>query len=327
MEESTPLTNAQTDTSDVELNDTSGASTEPENNASEPASADAKADTDSAPQSEQLIFGKYKTMADAEKGYKEAERAITKASDLEKQLKAYQEREQQAREQREIAAREDGFADADEQEVRYNVANYEFKQYCAALGATLTGESYNKALGFLQNYQNTGNPQYLEAAKSFFSAGTISKIAANVAMFENGEVNNYRAHKAEAQAQAYKQQLESFARENTDWIAPKERQDAIGLLIQLSGGNVDFAEAKRIIDGLEAQAVEVYKKNQAEHAENSAAQNSLQTPGTGGVQSSQKWFTKEDYYNMTPEQEAANYDKIVQQIELEKQGKLPRQLT
>jgi hypothetical protein len=329
METSTPSeVMNETDTSNVDTLDTSVASTEPEVSNNEPEAQTNEAENTDTNPSEQLIFGKYKTIEEAEKGYKEAEKAFNRASDLEKQLKAYQEAENKAREQREIEARNAGFADTQEQEVKYDIANHEFKRYCEALETTLSGEKYTSAYKYLKAYQETGNKQYLDMAKGYFSPAVISQIAGDVALYGDKALNDYRAKKYEETIKSSKAKLEEFAGANAEWLAPKERQDALGLLIELSGGNVDFARAKTVIDALEQTAITAYEKKQKEIAENKGVQDSLLTPNTGGYSSNgKKWLTKEDFYKMTPEQEKANYDLIAEQINLENQGKLPRQLT
>ena len=247
---------------------------------------------------------------------------------MEKKLQAYQEREDRAREQREIAARERGFTDAQEQEVQYQIASHEFQRYCEALETTLSGDNYSKAYNALYNYQQTGNPQYLEVAKGFFPAAVISKIGGDVALYSQKVLDEYRCHKEVEMRHHYKVRLNTFAKENAEWLASKERQDAVGMLIQLTGGNVDFASAKQAIDALETRAIADFQKKQAETKENQEIQTSLQTPGGGAMpKSGKKWLTREDYNKLTPEQEKANYDLIVEQIELENQGKLPRMLT
>lgn len=329
MENSTPSEVINEDTSSVDTVDTSNASVEPNVSTNEPETDETNGaeKTDTNP-SEQLIFGKYKNIEEAEKGYKEAERSFSRVAELEKQLKAYQDAENQAREQREIEARKAGYADTQEQEVKYDIANHEFKRYCEALETTLSGEAYTKAYNSLLRYQQTGNKQYLDVAKGYFSPAVISQIAGDVAIYGERALGDYRAKKMAESQTASKAKLEEFARANTDWIGVKERQEALGLLIELSNGNVDFGKAKSIIDALETVAVAAYEKKQKEIAENKGVQDSLLTPNTGGYSSTgKKWLTREDYNRMTPEQEKANYDLIVEQINLENQGKLPRALT
>lgn len=329
MENSTPSEEKTlSDTSEVKTADTPETGAEPTVATTEPESGSSGAEQTNNNPTEQLIFGKYKNIEEAEKGYKEAERAVTKAAELEKQLKAYQDKEEQAQQQREIAARELGYSDANEQEVRLSIARHEFKRYCDALETRLSGDNYTKAYNALYAYQQSGNRDYLDMAKGYFPASVISLISGDVALYSERALNEYRDRKALETQQQYKAQLEAFAKDNTEWLAPKERQDAVGLLIQLSGGNVDFATAKAAIDALEAYAVSEYTKKQSENQENQNVQNSLLSPTGGNVSSGdKKWLTKEEYYNLTPEQEKANYDLIAEQILLEKQGKLPKMLT
>ena len=329
MENSTPseVTN-ETDTSNVDTLDTSNASVEPDVSTNEPDNETNGAEKTDANPSEQLIFGKYKNIEEAEKGYKEAERSISRVAELEKQLKAYQDAENQAREQKEIEARKAGYADTQEQAVKLDIANHEFKRYCEALETHLTGDNYTKVYNALRYYQQTGNKQYLDFAKGYFTPAVISQIAGDVAIYGEKALGDYRAKKMAESMTESKAKLEEFARANTDWIGMKERQDILGMAIELSGGNVDFNKAKSIIDALESAVVSAYEKKQKEIAENKGVQDSLLTPNTGGYSSGgKKWLTKEEYYNMTPAQEKANYDLIEEQILLEKQGKLPRRLT
>ncbi len=328
-EDSTPLnTESKVDTSNVATIDTPASenNAEPTAATNEPIVPGDKAENDTTNSSpkEELIFGKFKTLDEAQKSYKEAERAITKAADLEKQLKAYQDRENQARQQREIEARELGFSDAEEREFNREVIEREFKRYCEALETKLTGDVYTKAYQALYAYQQTGNRAYLEAARSYFSPETVASIAKDIALFEEGHRNEQLSKHTAAQ----KQKLEAFARENADWIQAKSRQDALGLIIQVSGGNVDFAAAKKAIDALEEAAIAEWKKTVAENSENQNLQNSLQTPTAGlTAKDGRKWLTKEQYMNMSDAEEAANRDLIREQILLEKEGALPRQLT
>ena len=86
--QSTPLTDEDNKFFEEEkFSDTSVA--EPEKSTSETEDFEVEADVKTDGNS--LIFGKFKSMDEAEKGYKEAERAITRAANLEKEMKAYQQ--------------------------------------------------------------------------------------------------------------------------------------------------------------------------------------------------------------------------------------------
>ena len=316
--------------SDADVEDTS---VEPADTAGAPvSSAEPQTDADGAEADvkpeETLIFGKYKSLEEAEKGYKEAEKAITRSAELEKKLKAYQENEQKALTEREGKAKAMGFNDAEEQQLDFNVKSFEFDRYVQALETTLTGDEYTKAYQALARYQTTLNPKDLLDAKACFSPDVIAKIAENTAIYKQQAYQEYEANKKVRQMGEINQVLSEFAKESGDWLNPKERQDIVGLAINLTGGAVDLHKLKSYVDALEAMAIKQFQEKAKATAENQTLQDSLQTPSeSGGVGMSEHWFTKEEYQKMTPDEENANYDKIVRQIELEKQGKIPRMLT
>ena len=140
-DKSTPSNTEVTDTSsDVSLRDTSAS--EPQKEALEPANALDEADvTDEPAEDNELIFGKFKTMEDARKGYKEAERAITKVADLEKQLNQYKYLSE-TYEQDGIARRQ-GYADRLDMALTSDVRKHELDNYALAAGYTLSPQEHN----------------------------------------------------------------------------------------------------------------------------------------------------------------------------------------
>lgn len=333
-EESTPEISTAEDTSQIAtnsetvVNQTNDTTTTPEVALSEPETVNNDtADKTETPTNNELLAGKFKTVDDLTKAYKEAEKYVTKSKELEKQLQTYRDIENKAKEEREAVARRQGFNDAEQQQLDFDVKNHEFLAYVDAL-STLTGEAYKKAYEALGKYQNSLNPRDLMTAQAYFSPATVSKISGDTALYHQKRIAEYRKNAEQKRFEAVKQNLEEFAKETEGWLDPKERQDIIGEAIKLTGGNVDLRQLKTLIDSVEKSAVDRYIAEQKAVNENKAVQNSLQTPtGANNVDSGEHWFTKEEYNKLTPEQESKNYDKIVRQIQLENEGKLPRELT
>jgi hypothetical protein len=320
-DESTPLESDVEDTS-VEVQNTDTVET-PVDTTTEPEANTNKAES----QQEQLIFGKYKTIEDAEKGYKEAEKAITRASELEKQLKIFQEREAEERKNIEDRAKSLGFNDSEEQALDFDVKSFEFDRYVQALETQLTGDAYDKVYKALLNYQQTLNPKALQVAKAFFDTDTVSKIAGDVAIYKNEAYQKYATNKRASRMQEINFAVSEFAKQTGDWLNPKERQDIVGMAINLTNGNVDLNKVKQLIDSVEAMAVKAYQNKANAVSENEQLKESLVMPSGDGTSKTDGWITREQYMKMSEAEEKANYDKIVRQIELEKQGKLPRRLT
>lgn len=284
--------------------------------------------TDNNTEQPKLYAGKYKSVDELEKGYKEAQKFVSRANELEKQLKAYRDMEESAREQREITARQQGYADAGEQQLRYDVANHELSRYAEALETTLSGDAYTKAKDALIKYQQTGNVRFLENARGYFAPSVIAEIAKDTALYEETAGKRYQEERYTAQMTAAKKRLEEFTAATGDWLNAPARQNILGMAYNLTGGNLDYDKVKALIDDVEKSAVETYIARQKESSENSDIRNSLTTPGTGAApQNGEHWLTKEEYFNLSPAQEEKLMPKIRQQIELENEGKLPRRLT
>lgn len=329
-DESTPETKTAEDTSETVDNfDTVASGAAPETTTSEPETGGNSADKIEGKDEEpKLLAGKYKTVDDLEKAYKESEKFVNKAKEYEKQLKAYRDAEEKAREQREIAAKRQGFSDAEEQNFRYDVKNHEFERYVQALETTLTGEAYNRALAALSRYQNSGNPRDLEAAQACFNPAIVAEIARDTAIFEHQRSQLYQQDMSNRRIESIRRNLEDFAVSTQGWLDPKERQDLVGMAVNITGGDIDLVKVKELIDSVEKAAVDRYIAETKAASENKSVQDSLQPPLSGvPALNGDKWLTREEYNALTPEQESRQYEKIVRQIELEKAGKLPRMLT
>jgi hypothetical protein len=320
---STPLEGDVEDTSlDVQTTDTTNDVPVEQTNEPETKQEEAESQTE-----EQLIFGKYKSLEEAEKGYKEASRSITKVAELEKQLNEYRQREEKALLDREERAKSLGFSNADEQALDFEVKSHEFDLYVQALETTLSGDAYNKVYQALLNYQQTLNPKALAVAKAYFDTDVISKIAGDVAIFKNNAYNKYASDKRASRMAEINSMVSEFAKSTGDWLNPKERQEIVGLAINITGGNIDLPKLKELVDSIEAMAVKSYQEKQNAVGETEQLTGSLVTPQSHQNINNEKWFSREEYMAMSEAEEEANYDKIARQIELEKQGKLPRRLT
>lgn len=329
-EESTPLENAQDVTSEnTDAVTVESANTPAEVN-NEPSNAEVKADEaeqkEASADEPKLYAGKYKSIEELEKGYKEAEKFVAKANEYEKQLKAYQDKEQQAANERQEQAVNAGFDNETQQRLVYEIKNHEFNRYAEALQTTLSGDAYVKAQNALLKYQQTGNAADLEQAKAYFSPQVIELIARDTAKFEQQKNEQYQEYQAEQSWRNKKAALEKFAQDTGDWLNPKERQEIVGLAVNITDGNIDLGKVKELVDACEKQAVERYIAEQKAIAENKAAQDSLTAPVDGPNNKKEHIYTLEEINNMSQEEYDASYEDIAKQVMLERDGKLPRRL-
>lgn len=200
-------------------------------------------------------------------------------------------------------------------------------QYVRALEA-LDGEAKAKAAAALSRYQYTVNPKDLETAQSFFPPMVIAEIAKDTALFEEERAKVHESERMTRKLSESKARLEAFAKESGDWLNAKERQEIVALAINLTGGEADLSEVKRLIDMAEKAAVDRYIAESKAAAENREMQGSLTAPNNNApAAKGETWLTREDYNNLSEAEFDKQYDKIARQIELEKAGKLPRMLT
>ena len=283
-------------------------------------------DDDNREQENRLIFGKFKTMDEARKGYQEAERAVARAADLEKEIEAYQRLSEQH--EQDVIARSEGFNDRLEKALSYDVRLHELDNYALAAAYTLPPQKKLQVMALIDKCRRGAGAVDIAQIRRCFSPEVISLAAEDIALYKNARRQDYDAARQQERSIRYDRKLKAFERQNGNWIDSPLKEALLTQAIELSDGKIDLVVLKDIVNTIEDSAVRKYQKATALRRQNAEAQDSLKEPGSGNSRSKgKKWLTKEEYYKLTPEQEAEKYDLIVEQILLEKQGLLPKMLT
>ena len=132
-------------------------------------------------QEQKLYAGKYKTVEDLEKGYSELQPFINKANDFEKKyndlIKAQELEAQKHQQELLTLAQQKGFNTIEEQEIAQKVQIAELEYYAQNLNQISDPQLLGEVQQLLGAYVQTGHPQYLNAAKSYFSSNFIEKVA------------------------------------------------------------------------------------------------------------------------------------------------------
>lgn len=274
-----------------------------------------------------LIFGKFKTLEEAHKGYKEAEKAITKSAELEKQIKQYQE-DIEMFEQDKLAV-EKGFSNRFDMALNNDVLHHELDNYALAALRCLSPQQQLYVSELINRCHNFGTGEDIEKIRGLFSPEVVALVSQDTAIFKNSRKLDYDEMLLHEKNLRHNRKLNEFKSLHSAWFDNDIKTDIVNQALEVSDGNVDLEILKDFVEKLEQNAVEKYlKTNNAIH-ENNLVQNSLIEPSDYGVPKSKrnKWLTKEEYYKLSPKEEAEKYDLIVEQVKLEKQGKLPRMLT
>lgn len=273
-----------------------------------------------------LIFGKFKTMEEAEKSYAEAEKAMAKVADLEKQLLEYKNCEDAY--EKECLAHANGFADRWEMALNFDACQKELDNYMIAGSHVLDPRKFSDLDKAIRQCRNNFTQDNLLAVRRLFSPEIIALVSEDTAMFKNFKRGEYARMRDEEKSIRFNRKIDEFQKSHEQWANSEFNKSLISQALELSDGCIDLAELKKVIDQIESDAVKKYQKNSSIEQENAAAQDQLCiSEGCKSRRNGRKWLTREEYYKLSSEQEAEKYDLIVEQIKLENQGVLPRMLT
>ena len=282
--------------------------------------------SDVTPDNENLIFGKFKTMEEAFKGYKDAEERALHMVDIEKDLQKY--RTQAENYERDAIARKCGFNDRLEMALNFDVKQKELDNYLIAGSHLLKPKERLELNKLINKCRQNHSREDLFEVRRFFSPEVVALASEDAALYKNIRHNEYENMREQEKNARYNRKLEEFRKLNGEWLKSEFNNDLIMQAVELSDGKVDLSELKTLVEKIESAAVEKYKKDISVKQENEAVQdNLLLAEGTSSRNRGKKWLTREEFYKLSPAEEAERYDSIVEQVLLENRGLLPRMLT
>ena len=323
---STPLA-PNTDETSVEARMPDTSNLEPAGASSKENMLEVKADINkNANRNEELIFGKFKTLEDAQKGYKEAERAITRAADLERRLEQY--RALSEKYEQDAIARGQGYADRLEMALDHDVKNHELDNYALAAAYTLSPQKRLDILNLINHYKQNGVPDDLARIRRAFSPDVIALAAEDSAIYRASRLQDYENMRQQDRQMRFSRLTEDFQHRYGDWLDSPLKATLLNEALEVSDGKVDLDALKNFVDEVEKAAVRKFQTIQMANNQNAEMQEGLKVPTESNPHhKNKKWLTKEEFYKLTPKQEAEKYDLIVEQVRLEKEGLLPQMLT
>ena len=210
-EVSTPVETVEEETSlDVEPAEAETSTEEPES-IEVPAETETETKVAEPPVEEQKLYaGKYKSIEELEKGYKELNGSFTKSKEFENKynelLKQQQEQADKMRAYQLQQANQKGFKTVEDAQIADRVQLAEFQYYWTNLN-TLNPEYVNEVKPLLENYYQTANRAYLEEAKRYYSSNFIEQVA----IATNGLEHNLRTQLEQEKAQQKNKAEEDLA--------------------------------------------------------------------------------------------------------------------
>ncbi len=323
-EDSTPFAEIAEETTEQVLAENTAADTVPEADFSE---ADETAEAAKEPQ-QKLWAGKFKTVEDLEKSYKEAESYVHKSRELEKQLEAFQKAEEAFRINQDYQIMQQ-MADSElEKQMAADVIGFELNCFREALESGQATD-YQQAKEALQRFEQSGDMQELKKAKRFFDPDALASIAKRSFVFEQHKMQDFSLQQQKNTLQRLKQKISDFVKEDPSWFEKHGQDRLVADAIGALGENLDWERLKSAVSEIEEKAVENYLHGVSLKSENDSQKQLLQIPKSGSdvVNNGNGWITRAEYNAMSDKETYEKYDQIVRQIQLEKEGKLPTMLT
>nr|DAH96306.1 MAG TPA: hypothetical protein [Caudoviricetes sp.] len=273
---STPVDTTVTDTSaTVEpTNDVDTSTVEPGTDVN---TAETGTKTQDGGQAEPTLYaGKYKTVEELEKGYKESQKVFNEKAEIEKKyndlLQQKETEYQKAEQQRLEQARQRGFRTAADAEISDKVQVAEFECYANNLNY-INPEYTDTVRQNLLNYYNTGNQAYLNEAKRYFPSDLIENIALQKSQYEQQLRNQFAEKRKQFDDMNASKLAETLKTDYADFLSDLDNNapKAEALKMFCNTGLINTPEDMKvfqdvysnIVNFAKEQAIKEYEANKA----------------------------------------------------------------
>lgn len=270
-ENSTPTTEVQTTDTSSEITPVENTDTVTDEPVEQQDVAEQEQPTDTQ-EPEKLYAGKYKTVEELEKGYKETEKSFNRVAELEKEIETLRS---QVPKQPQIVNERGKVNPQYEQQFYFNLSRGELVEYKNlsfkiedAQDKELAQEALNKAEQCLYSGNIQGFEANMNEAKTYFNPAYIDKISFLKAQAIANKDNTINQAIQEQKKQALNT-LETELRQNqevwelVDPQSPNYSEDVFGVVKEYfdSFGGVDTNRLASFIKAIEANGVRKYTDN------------------------------------------------------------------
>lgn len=252
----------------------------------------AETGTQTGTQTEILYAGKYKTIEELEKGYKEAEKSFNKASEFEKKYnELLQQKEKETAQQQQQAllhAQQRGFDSIEQQQITDYLNDVEFKEYWNYAGV-LPSEAIGQVQQYLQQGYNllqqgyTKDAQsYLNEAKRYFPSDFIEQVALAKSKEQSRLTQQYEAQAKQRQEQTTQELAQAIKTDFAEFLSDLGENSGKAEALQAfcNTGAISSKEDmqifmniyNKIVDTAKTSAIKEYEAQKAIDATKQSAQ-------------------------------------------------------
>lgn len=318
---STPVETPVDDTSTIVEPDAEVTTDNPDTSIVEPETVNATAETETQ-EAETLYAGKYKTVEDLEKGYNEAQKFVSKASEWENkynELLAKQNAELEKMQAQQLQeARTRGFNSYEEQKIAEQVQLAEFELFAHNLNS-VNPENLEAARQNLLQYYQTAHPAYLEEAKRYFPSNFIEQVALDKSRLQNQLLHELHSTQAQAEEHRMVELAQVLKTDFADFLADlAENEGKAQALHQFCAAGFinskeDMQAFQDVVSKIESRAKEqAIKEYEAQKAIEATKHKAVIDAGNGTLQVNsglKEQYTSKDIGAMTQEEYNALCDK------------------
>lgn len=235
-----------------------------------------------APETEKLYAGKYKSIDELEKGYAELNKSYTQSKQVQAKYNELLRKQEQQEARMLQKAQQQGFNTVNDQRIAQQVAQAELDEFINGLNYYVEPDNQIQVQQYLNAYRQTGDLRYLNEAKRYYPSDILENIAVAKLQMQNNLKAQYAKETQERAQKADAELAEELRADYGDFIETVKASEPISKALEMfcNAGFIqskeDMEAFKGIIDGItdnvKAQAIKEYEAQKAIEATKQAAQ-------------------------------------------------------
>lgn len=235
-----------------------------------------------APETEKLYAGKYKSIDELEKGYAELNKSYTQSKQVQAKYNELLRKQEQQEARMLQKAQQQGFNTVNDQRIAQQVAQAELDEFINGLNYYVEPDNQIQVQQYLNAYRQTRDLRYLNEAKRYYPSDILENIAVAKLQMQNNLKAQYDRETREKAEKADAELAEELRADYGDFLETVKASEPISKALEMfcNAGFIqskeDMEAFKGIIDGItdnvKAQAIKEYEAQKAIEATKQAAQ-------------------------------------------------------
>lgn len=279
---STPVetSDVTTSTDTPEVSETAEAEVTDDTQTAETETQETQGEGGTAPETEKLYAGKYKSIEELEKGYQEAQKTLTQNLQIKAKYDELLKKQEQQEARLLQKAQEQGYNTINDQQIAQRVAQAELNEFVNAL-RTVEPDAQLQVQQYLNDYYQTGDIRYLNEAKRYYPSDFLERVAVGKLQMQNNLKAQFEKETREKAQKADEELAQTLRTDYSDFIETVKGNESMSKALEMfcNAGFIqskdDMEVFKGIIDGITAsvkdQAIKEYEAQKAIDAEKAKA--------------------------------------------------------